>query len=112
VVVSPAKLNFGTVSVGTTSASQPATITNEFNDDGVDFFATFIMANYTKTSSTCGATLGPQQSCQITFACQPKTTGPLIGAYAFLYSSVEVSGIMDGDDYRKIGVVQFTCTGM
>jgi len=111
VVVNPTKINFGTVSVGTTSASQPATITNEFNDDTVDFFATFILANYVETSSTCGASLGPLRSCQVSFACKPKTTGPLIGAYAFLYSSVETSGIMDGDDYRKIGVVQFTCTG-
>ena len=107
----PAKLNFGTVSVGTTSGSQTATITNEFNDDTVDFFATFLMANYVKTGSTCGSSLGPLQSCQIDFACKPTRTGSLIGAYAFLYSSVEVSGIADGDNYFKIGVVQFTCTG-
>jgi hypothetical protein len=107
----PSKLNFGTVSVGTTSASQTATITSEFNDDTVDFFATFILANYIKTGSTCGATLGPLQSCQVSFACKPKTTGPLIGAYAFLYGSVETAGLRDGDDYLKIGVAQFTCTG-
>jgi CSLREA domain-containing protein len=107
----PSKLNFGTVSVGTTSASQTATITSEFNDDTVDFFATFILANYVETGSTCGSTLGPLQSCQVSFACKPKTTGALIGAYAFLYGSLETSVIMDGDDYRKIGVVQFTCTG-
>ena len=110
-VVNPSKLNFGTVSVGTTSASQTATITSEFSDDRVDFFGTFIMGNFIKTGSTCGASLGPLQSCQISFACKPKTTGSLIGAYAFLYSAVQVSGIMDGDDYRKIGVVLFTCTG-
>ena len=107
----PSKLNFGTVSVGTTSASQTATITSEFNDDTVDFFATFILANYIKTGSTCGSTLGPLQSCQVSFACKPKTTGPLIGAYAFLYGSVETAGLRDGDDYLKIGVAQFTCTG-
>ena len=109
-VVNPTKINFGTVSVGTTSASQPATITNEFNDDTVDFFATFIMGNFIKTGSTCGTTLGPLQSCQVSFACKPKTTGSLIGAYAFLYGSWE-SGIMDADDYLKTGVAQFTCTG-
>jgi hypothetical protein len=107
----PSKLNFGTVSVGTTSTSQTATITSEFNDDAVDFFGTFILANYVKTGSTCGASLGPLQSCQVNFACKPKTTGSLIGAYAFLYGSAETSAIMDGDDYLKIGVVQFTCTG-
>jgi hypothetical protein len=77
----------------------------------VDFFATFILANYIKTGSTCGSTLGPLQSCQVSFACKPKTTGPLIGAYAFLYSSFDPFAPLDGDDYRKIGVVQFTCTG-
>ncbi len=107
----PSKLNFGTVSVGTTSASQTVTITSEFNDDTVDFFGTFILANYVETGSTCGATLGPLQSCQISFACKPKTTGSLIGAYAFLYGSMETSAMRDGDDYLKIGVVQFTCTG-
>ncbi len=107
----PSKINFGTVSVGTTSASQTATITSEFNDDTVDFFATFLLANFVQTGSTCGASLGPLQSCQVSFACKPKTTGSLIGAYAFLYSSVETLGVMDGDDYLKIGVAQFTCTG-
>jgi hypothetical protein len=107
----PSKLNFGTVSVGTTSTSQTATITSEFNDDTVTFFATFLLANFVQTGSTCGASLGPLQSCQVSFACKPKTTGSIIGAYAFLYSSVEASGIVDGDDYLKIGVVQFTCTG-
>jgi hypothetical protein len=110
-VVSPSKLNFGTVSVGTTSASQTATIMNEFNDDTVDFFATFLMANFVETGTTCGSTLGPLQSCQVSFACKPKTTGSIIGAYAFLYSSWE-SGVLDADDYFKIGVVQFTCTGV
>ncbi len=107
----PSKLNFGTVSVGTTSASQTATITNEFNDDTVDFFATFLMANFVETGSTCSSSLGPLQSCQVDFACKPKTTGSIIGAYAFLYSSVEIAGLRDGDDYLKIGVAQFTCTG-
>jgi hypothetical protein len=107
----PSKINFGTVSVGTTSASQTATITSEFSDDTVDFLATFIIANYIETGSTCGSSLGPLQSCQVSFACKPTRTGSLIGAYAFLYSSAEMSGIKDGDDYYKIGVVQFTCTG-
>jgi hypothetical protein len=109
-VVSPSKLNFGPVSVGTTSVSQTATIMNEFNDDTVDFFGSFLMANFVKTASTCGSSLGPLQSCQLNFACKPKTTGSLIGAYAFLYRSSD-GGIMDVDDYLKIGVVQFTCTG-
>jgi hypothetical protein len=110
-VVNPSTLNFGTVSVGATSASQTVTITNEFNDDAVDFFASFISANFVETGSTCGSTLGPLQSCQLQFACQPKTTGSIIGSYAFSYGSWDTSGIMDGDDYRKIGVAQFTCTG-
>jgi hypothetical protein len=110
-VVSPAKLNFGTVSVGTTSISQPATITSEFNDDTVDFFATFILANYIKTGSTCGSSLGPLQSCQISFACQPKTTGPLIGAYAFLYGSFDPFAPRAGDVHLKLGVALFRCTG-
>jgi hypothetical protein len=109
-VVNPSKINFGTVSVGTTGASQPATITSEFNDDNVDLFATFITANFIKTGTNCPATLGPLQSCQVSFACKPKTTGSIIGAYAFLYGSWEAS-VFDADDFRKIGVVQFTCTG-
>jgi hypothetical protein len=36
------------------------------------------------------------------------STGPLIGAYAFLYGSFDPFAPMDGDDYREIGVVQFT----
>jgi sugar lactone lactonase YvrE len=109
-VVNPSKLNFGTVGIGTTSASQTATITSEFNDDTVDFFASFITANFVETGSTCGSSLGPVQSCQINFACRPRTTGATIGAYAFLYGSWETS-VLDTDDVRKIGVVQFTCTG-
>jgi uncharacterized repeat protein (TIGR03803 family) len=109
-VVNPSKIDFGTVSVGTTSAAQTVTITNGFNDDTVDFFASFIMGNFVEMSSTCGSTLGPLQSCQLEFACRPKTTGSFIGAYAFLYGSWEPAG-MDGDDLRRIGVALFTCTG-
>lgn len=109
-VVNPSKINFGTVSVGTTSTSQSATITSEFNDDTVDFFGTFVTANFVETGSTCSSSVGPLQSCHINFACRPKTTGSIIGAYAFLYGSWETS-VLDADDVRKIGVVQFTCTG-
>ncbi|MGH7923584.1 MAG: choice-of-anchor Q domain-containing protein, partial [Candidatus Binatus sp.] len=108
--VNPAKINFGTVGVGTTSGLQTATIANDFNDDTVDFFASFVAANFVKISSTCGSTLGPLQSCQLEFACRPKRTGSIIGFYGFLYGSWEPAG-MDGDDFRRIGVVQFTCTG-
>lgn len=109
-VVNPSKLNFGTVGVGTTSASQTATITSEYNDDNVDLFSTFITPNFVQTGNNCPSVVGPFQSCQVSFACKPKTAGSLIGAYAFLYGSWEPT-LFDPDDFRRIGVVQFTCTG-
>jgi hypothetical protein len=51
------------------------------------------------------------QSCQLDFACKPKTTGSIFGFYAFLYGSWDTSGLMDGDDFRRIDAVVFTCTG-
>ena len=48
-VVSPSQLNFGTVSVGSTGASQTSTLTSEFGDDDVDFLGSFITANFVET---------------------------------------------------------------
>ncbi len=78
--VTPAKLSFGTIEVGQSSAPQTVTITNQekttLDISSVNIQNTgFVnIPDYTQTN-TCGASLAPNTSCKFTVTFTPSTTG-------------------------------------
>jgi ASPM-SPD-2-Hydin domain-containing protein/HYDIN/CFA65/VesB family protein len=85
VQLSPTSLNYGTLTVGTTSAPQSTTLTNKGN-----VVLTFTAAPVIKgrindfaiTANTCGstgATVAPGQSCTFTMTFKPTATGTRTG---------------------------------
>jgi hypothetical protein len=74
----PASLNFGTVTVGTTSAPQTVTLTNEgtsgkLNITGIKFTGTN-PADFAQTN-TCGSSVPARGTCTITVTFTPTATG-------------------------------------
>jgi hypothetical protein len=78
IAVSPPTLNFGTVSLGNTSAAQDVTVTN-VGTATVTFtgtaFAGVAAADYLISSNTCGATLAAGANCTISIEFQPTKNG-------------------------------------
>jgi hypothetical protein len=77
---SPTSLSFGTVNVGSSSAPQNVTMTN--NSGGQTMSITGISITGANASSfseinNCGGSLGPGASCTITVTFTPTTSGPL-----------------------------------
>jgi phospholipase C len=76
VAVSPALLNFNTLTVGRTSGAKAATLTNNSTLPlGVNMVAT---GDYSQTN-TCGSSLAPQSSCTMSVTFIPSTTGTRYG---------------------------------
>ena len=74
----PPQVNFGDITVGTVSASQTVTLTN--NDLQIPMLVNSVStaAGFSATSS-CPASLGPQASCNISVTFSPTTIGPQTG---------------------------------
>jgi Abnormal spindle-like microcephaly-assoc'd, ASPM-SPD-2-Hydin len=76
--LSPTSLNFGTVAVGVTSASQPVTVHNA-SSASVTFTGFTLSgtaaADYLITANTCGATIAGGANCSVSVALKPTTTG-------------------------------------
>jgi hypothetical protein len=78
IALSPASLNFNTVTVGQTSPSQTVTVTNAGTT--LVTFTSFSLAgtnpgNYLITNNTCGASLAGGASCAVSVAFNPTVTG-------------------------------------
>jgi hypothetical protein len=80
--LSPTSLNFGTVAVGVTSASQPVTVNNA-SSASVTFTGFTLSGNaaadYLITANTCGATIAGGANCSVSVAFKPTTTGNRAG---------------------------------
>lgn len=75
---SPLSLNFGSVSVHTTSAAKTVTLTNNQSAAlGITSIGT--TGNYSQTNS-CSTSLGAGQTCQISVTFQPTVSGTVAGA--------------------------------
>jgi hypothetical protein len=78
VTLSPGPLNFGTQTVGTTSAPQTETLTNNqkvtLNITGITIAGTN-SSNFAQTGTTCGSTLSAGGKCTITLTFTPSATG-------------------------------------
>jgi hypothetical protein len=75
--ISPMNLNFGGLVVGTTSAAQPVTLTNQ-GDASLNISSIAASAHYAETN-TCGAALAPAANCAISVTFSPGGTGPRPG---------------------------------
>ena len=77
ITVTPAALDFGSVPVGTTSAAQPVTIKNDgLTDDLLVKSITLAGTAFQKTADGCSnTTLAPGQSCTVSVAFTPGSTG-------------------------------------
>jgi len=75
--VSPLSLTFSNQLVGTTSASQPVTLTNT-STLALSFTSLAISSGWAQ-SNNCLPSLAPNASCTITVSFQPTASGPLTG---------------------------------
>jgi len=75
--VSPTALNYGSVSVGTTSSSLTATITNNSSSSVTitGITETGNKSDFPITNNTCGSSLGGGSSCTVSIAFKPTATG-------------------------------------
>ncbi|MFZ0887880.1 MAG: choice-of-anchor D domain-containing protein [Candidatus Binataceae bacterium] len=79
VMLAPGSLSFGKQEVGTTSAAKEVTLSNR---QVVKLTISGISANgdFSVSSTTCGSSLGPQESCTILVTFTPGTGGTRTGA--------------------------------
>jgi hypothetical protein len=78
IALSPASLNFGTVTVGNTSSAQDVTVTN-VGATTVTFtgfaFSGGAAGDYLISANTCGATIAPGANCSVGVQFKPTKTG-------------------------------------
>jgi len=82
---SPTSLNFGTVVVGTSSAAQSVTVTNNLGSSLSPTYA--FSGDFVKSGGTCGATLAAHASCTLSVSFTPTGTGSISGVVTATYGS-------------------------
>lgn len=85
VTLSPTSLNFGAIAVGSTSASQQVTLTNNKSSDLTISLAA--SDDYAISSTTCGATLAANTSCTFKITFSSKQNGATNGAVGVTYNA-------------------------
>jgi hypothetical protein len=89
VSIRPASLTFAPQPVGTTSASQIVTLTNNFDDSGISLLPLSVSGDFivdgTAGSTPCGLSpgLNPGQSCTLGVSFAPNHTGTINGEVSF-----------------------------
>ncbi|HKM57037.1 MAG TPA: choice-of-anchor D domain-containing protein, partial [Isosphaeraceae bacterium] len=93
--VSPASLTFSNQGVGTTSASQPVTLSNTGNValtiTSIGIATLDTSANFVQTNN-CGGSVAASGSCTINVTFSPTATGPLTGTLTITDNSNGVAG--------------------
>jgi hypothetical protein len=82
---SASSLSFGTITVGTTSAAQSVTLTNNLGSALSPTYS--VSGDYARTGGTCGPTLAAHTSCTLALAFTPTATGAIPGVAAVGYAS-------------------------
>ncbi|MBZ5560734.1 MAG: choice-of-anchor D domain-containing protein [Acidobacteriia bacterium] len=82
VTFSSSSLNFGYVTVGTTSSIKSVTLTNRGNVP-LSFASIVASASFAIASSTCGASIAAGASCSVGVTFSPTATGAVTGALTF-----------------------------
>jgi hypothetical protein len=89
--VSPSSLGFGTWTVGTTSTSQPTTITNNGNGY-LHISGATASTNFSSANNCLGAAIPPGGSCTESASFAPTQTGTLTGTLTFTDDSGGTAG--------------------
>lgn len=92
---SPAALNFGSVTVGISSGTQIATLTNTGNLalSLTSIAASFSNGTYTQ-SNNCGSSLAAAASCTVTLTWDPKSAGGMTGSLMFSDSATNTPQVV------------------
>ncbi len=79
--VTPSNLNFANVATGTTSASQPITLTN--NGTGALSIGSIVASGDFAETNNCSSSLAAQSSCTVNVTFSPRVAGNVAGAVTF-----------------------------
>ena len=101
--VSPPSLTFGSQSVGTTSASQPVTLSNT-GSGALTIASITTSANFGETN-TCGGSVAASGSCTINVTFSPTATGTLTGTLTITDNNNGVAGSMQTVSLSGTGTV-------
>src|SRR5580700_5990948 len=101
--LSPNNLNFGNVTVGTTSPSQKVTATNSSDESRIRFKSITTTAPFILTADTCDGSLDAGQMCMVSVACNPTSAGTFKGSLIFRFTTGgdEGGGEGGGGDQRR-----------
>jgi hypothetical protein len=97
--LSATNMNFGTVAVGTTSAAQTVTLTNNLASALPLTYP--VSGDYTITGGTCGASLAAHTSCTLFVGFTPKATGAIPGVVTVVYA-----GAFSPEEVKLTGIGQ------
>ncbi len=95
VSLQPAGLNFGTVQVGQTSATQAVTVQN-VGGSSVTISSQVVSTPFVRAATTCGTTLAAGAACAVTVAFAPKQAGGAAGSLTLTDSVGTQSAVLGG----------------
>ncbi len=84
--LSPISLSFGSVAAGTTSASQPVTLSNS-GTSALSISSIMASGDFSETN-TCSSSLAANSSCTINVTFSPRVAGAVTGALTFTDNAV------------------------
>jgi len=87
VSLSPGTLNFGTVTVGTVSASKTVTLTNNNQSSAVTLNGIAISGDYKVAAGTCTGSIAAKSKCTFSVNFAPLATGLINGVVSVSYAS-------------------------
>ena len=90
--LSPNYLSFGSVVVGTTSASKPATLTNT----GETTLSNIVIAAFGDfaQTNTCGNSIAAKSNCTISVAFKPTATGLRLGHISLILATGKCQNVL------------------
>jgi sugar lactone lactonase YvrE len=86
VTFSTSSVNFGSVTVGTTSSTRSVTVTNRLNS-ALSFTSIAASAGFVIASNSCGTSIAAGANCTVGVTFSPAATGPATGALTFTDSA-------------------------
>lgn len=86
VTLSSSSLNFGTVTVGATSATKTVTLTNHLSAS-LTFAGAVTSAGFSVAGNTCGPSIAAGASCTVSVTFSPGATGAVNGTLTFTDSA-------------------------
>jgi Big-like domain-containing protein/centrosomal CEP192-like protein/beta-propeller repeat-containing protein/ASPM-SPD-2-Hydin domain-containing protein/HYDIN/CFA65/VesB family protein len=87
VSLSPTTLNFGTITVGTVSASKTVTLTNNNQSSAVTLNGIAVSGDYKVAAGTCTGSIAAKSKCTFSVSFAPTATGTINGVVSVSYAS-------------------------